>query len=144
MTRITGDPIEVGEILEYVSMPEAGALNMFVGTVRNHADGRKVLRLEYSAYVQMAERMMNEIEQDIKARWPVHRLALVHRIGRLEIGDVAVVTAVSTAHRNEAFEACRYAIDQIKSLVPIWKKEFFDDGEIWVTPGVESARASKP
>lgn len=137
MVTVTSEPIDVGQILEFLRAPEAGGVDVFMGVVRNHAGGRKVLRLEYSAYVPMAEKMMKEIEREIRERWPVHRLVLVHRIGKLEIGDVAVVTAVSTSHRNDAFEACRHAIDQIKECVPIWKKEFFEDGESWVKPGIE-------
>jgi molybdopterin synthase catalytic subunit len=132
MVSISTLPIDVGSILKEVSTPESGGIDVFVGTVRNHSRGKHVIRLEYSAYVPMAEKLMAEIEEDIHRRWPVHHVALIHRIGSLEIGDIAVVTAVSSAHRHVAFEACRYAIERVKAVVPVWKKEFAEDGEVWV------------
>jgi len=132
MVSIVTRPINVSSILNEVSTPESGGIDIFVGTVRNHSKGKRVLRLEYSAYVPMAEKLMAEIEGDIHHRWPVHHVALIHRIGTLEVGDIAVVTAVSSAHRHVACEACRYAIERVKSVVPIWKKEFGEDGEVWV------------
>ena len=96
---------------------------MFMGTVRNHSQGKPVRYLEYTPYTPMAEKLMKEIEQEIRSKWEVQLVVMVHRLGVLSIGEIAVVTAVSCAHRNEAFEACRYAIDRVKEVVPIWKRE---------------------
>ncbi|MBI3492513.1 MAG: molybdenum cofactor biosynthesis protein MoaE [Acidobacteria bacterium] len=109
-----------------------GAVVTFLGLVRNHNVGRSVRHLEYEAYVPLALKTFERIAAEIGERWPSARLALHHRIGRLEIGEASVVIAVSAAHRAEAFEACRYAIDTLKRTVPVWKKEHFEDGEIWV------------
>ncbi len=133
MVAITKEPIDPAALLEQVSSPESGGIDIFIGRVRNHNAGRRVQRLEYSAYVPMAEKILAQIESDIRDRWKVHKVVMVHRIGCLDITDIAVVTAISAAHRNEAFEACRYAIDNIKSLVPIWKKEFFEGGAAWTS-----------
>ncbi len=102
--------------------------------MRNHNAGRRVLRLEYSAYAEMAEGQMAAIEEQASSRFNISRVALVHRQGRLEIGEASVGVAVSAPHRAEAFEACRYAIDRLKTLVPIWKKEVAVNGEYWVEP----------
>ena len=125
MIRVTEAAIEPGEILNGVRTPASGGIDVFIGIVRNHSEGKGVEGLEYSAYVPMAEKLMGEIEAEIRARWPVHNVILVHRIGSLKVGDVAVVTAVSSVHRREAFEACRHAIERIKADVPIWKKEMW-------------------
>jgi molybdopterin synthase catalytic subunit len=132
MIAIVSDSINVDAVIQSVAVPEAGAINVFVGTTRNHSSGKRVLRLEYDAYVPMAEKMMAQIEKEIRSRWEIHKISMVHMIGRLEIGMPSVVIAVSSFHRNEAFEASRYAIDRLKSIVPIWKKEFLEDGEEWV------------
>ena len=105
---------------------------MFVGAVRDHARGRDIRHLEYEAYPGMAEREMERIADEAALRWPGARVAIAHRTGRLEIGDLAVVVAAAAPHRAEAFAACRYAIDTLKERVPIWKKEFAADGEYWV------------
>ncbi|MBK7872040.1 MAG: molybdenum cofactor biosynthesis protein MoaE [Saprospiraceae bacterium] len=110
----------------------AGAVDVFIGTVRDHTQGRKVVRLEYEAYEPMAISEMRKIAEAAIHRWPVQRIAIHHRIGTLQIGDAAVVIAVSTPHREEAFEACKWIIDTLKQTVPIWKKEIFEDGEVWV------------
>ena len=107
---------------------------MFIGTVRNATKGKKVVRLEFEAYETMAVNEMRRIAEDIVTKWPVHKILIHHRTGLLKVGEVPVVIAVSAAHRNAAFDACRYAIDTIKQTVPIWKKEVFEDGEEWVTP----------
>jgi molybdopterin synthase catalytic subunit len=125
-------PINVDEIIKNISTTRSGGIDVFIGTVRNHSHGKRVRQLEYSAYVPMAEKLMAEIEHEIKRKWIVHEVALVHRIGLLQVGEIAVVTAVSAPHRKEAFEACRYAIDRVKSVVPIWKKEYFEKGLAWV------------
>lgn len=132
MTSITQHPIDVSSILESVRTPHSGGTDCFIGTVRNHSHGRRVESLEYTAYIPMAEKLMAAIEEEMRKKWILHNIVLVHRVGVLHVGDVAVVTAVSASHRNEAFEACRYAIDRIKEVVPIWKKEFYEEGTAWV------------
>jgi molybdopterin synthase catalytic subunit len=132
MVLVTSSQIDPGRIFADVSTPQSGGIGIFVGTVRNHSGGKRVSQLEYSAYVPMAEKLMAGIEEEMRHKWVLHQIALVHRIGLLNVGDVAVVTAASSAHRNEAFEACRYSIDRIKSVVPIWKKEFYEGGLAWV------------
>ena len=104
---------------------------VFDGFVRNSFKGKRTLFLEYEAYEAMAYAKMREIGAQIRERFPIHRIAIFHRLGRLEIGETSVLIAVSAAHRREAFEACRYAIDTLKSAVPIWKKEFFAGGAVW-------------
>ncbi len=132
MVAVTHTPIDVERIFREIATPRSGGIDVFVGTVRNHSHGKRVRQLEYSAYVPMAEKLMAEIEQEIKRKWVIESVALVHRVGMLQIGDVAVVTAVSAHHRDAAFEACRYAIDRVKGVVPIWKKEYFEEGMAWV------------
>jgi molybdopterin synthase catalytic subunit len=129
MIQIIDKNIDVVELLASVSVPEAGGIDMFLGTTRNHSKGKKVIRLEYEAYSPMALRMMSEIESEIRKRW---NISVVHRIGVVPVMEASVAIAVSAAHRKEAFEACRYAIDELKKRVPIWKKEIFEDGEVWV------------
>ena len=132
MIQLTDTPINVAQVIRSVDADEAGAVNVFIGTVRNRTDGRRVIRLEYEAYDTMALREMEKLAETVRQRWPVKKLAIHHRKGTLQIGDVAVVIAVSTPHRKAAFEACRYTIDTLKQTVPIWKKEIFEDGEVWV------------
>jgi molybdopterin synthase catalytic subunit len=121
------------EIAAQVDDPGAGGIVIFSGVVRNQTDGRPVKFLEYEAHAPMAETKLREIGAAIRGRWPgVKRVAMLHRIGRLEIGESSVLIAVSAAHRGDAFEACRYAIDTLKRTVPVWKKEHFEDGEVWV------------
>jgi molybdopterin synthase catalytic subunit len=128
MIAITPYAIDLVTIISGISRPEAGGIDVFVGTVRNTSKGRRVRELEYSAYVPMAEKLLKEIEHEIRNKWRVCEVALVHRVGTLTVGEIAVVTAISSPHRKEAFEACRYAIDRIKSVVPIWKKEILEEG----------------
>ncbi len=109
-----------------------GALALFVGVVRNENAGRPVLRLEYDAYEEMALSEMEAIEREARRRWPITEIRIVHRLGRMEIGDASVAVAVASPHRDEAFEACRFAIDTLKRTVPIWKKEFYADGAVWL------------
>ena len=131
--RITRVPIDLGKVLSSVSDESAGGAVMFVGTVRRRSGGEVVQGLEYEVYKAMAEKKMREIEERVKSRWPVKKMTMVHRYGRLRVGEVSVAVAVSTEHRAEAFEACRYAIDTIKSTLPLWKKERLRDGaETWV------------
>lgn len=124
MIAVITTPIDVAKVYEDIRTPESGGIDIFVGTVRNHSNGKNIQALEYTSYVSMAEKQMALIEQEIREQWDVHEVILIHRIGMLVVGDVAVVTAVSASHRKDAFEACRHTIDRIKSIVPIWKKEF--------------------
>ena len=126
-------PLSPDEIAAQVDDPGAGGIVIFSGVVRDQTDGRPVKFLEYEAHAAMAESKLREIGAAIRGRWPgVKRVAMLHRIGRLEIGESSVLIAVSAAHRGDAFEACRYAIDTLKRTVPVWKKEHFEDGEVWV------------
>ena len=120
------------ELVARVASPRAGAITTFHGVVRNNSLGRKVLYLIYEAYPPMAIREMEKIEAEVRQRWEVEKLAITHRIGRLEIGEASVVIAVSSPHRNEALEACHYAIDRLKQTVPVWKKEYWEGGEVWI------------
>jgi len=131
--RVVSEPLSPDAIAAEVDDPAAGGIVIFSGVVRNQTDGRPVKFLEYEAHAAMAETKLREIGAAIRGRWPgVKRVAMLHRIGRLEIGESSVLIAVSAAHRGDAFEACRYAIDTLKRTVPVWKKEHFEDGEVWV------------
>ena len=132
MTEIVTKPIDVQAVIRSVSSPEAGAVVTFDGTVRDHARGKKVTHLFYESYGEMALREMEKIRREALQRWPIHQLSIVHRVGRMDIGESSVFIAVSSAHRKDAFAACRFAIDTLKTTVPIWKKEFYDDGEVWI------------
>ena len=112
--------------------PQSGGVDVFIGTVRDNTKGKKVVRLEFETYESMALSEMRKLAEDILNKWPVHKILIHHRIGTLLPGDVPVIIVVAAAHRNAAFEACRYAIDTFKQTVPIWKKEVFEDGEQWV------------
>ncbi len=125
-------PLSMDVLLAEVSGPGRGGVVTFTGVVRNHSRGERIEHLEYEAYEPMAEKEMRRIAGQVAERWPDVRLAMSHRVGRLEIGDAAVMIAASAAHRPEAFEACRFAIDTLKQTVPIWKKEFAKDGSYWV------------
>lgn len=127
MVSIRTTPLDPASVLAAVSTLQSGGIDIFVGTVRDHSAGRVVKGIEYTAYVPMAEKLMADIEHDVRNQWSVDNIVLMHRIGLLRVGEVAVVTAVAAAHRKEAFEACRYAIDRIKSIVPIWKREIYED-----------------
>ena len=133
MYKITTEPIDVEALYRAVLHDRDGAVVKFCGVVRAYSDsGRAVRYLEYEAYPEMAEAQMRAIGAEIKRRWDIDDVAMVHRIGRLEIGEASVVIAVAAPHRGEAFDACEYAIDTLKETVPIWKKEVFADGEVWV------------
>lgn len=129
---ITHDKIDISKLIEEVTDARAGAIATFIGTVREITNGRKTLYLEYEAYTVMAEKKLRQIGKEIQTEHPEANVAIVHRIGRLEISDIAVAIAVSTPHRPAAFKACRYAIERIKQIVPIWKKEYWEDGSYWV------------
>ena len=129
MIAISRTPINSREVTESVYHPHDGAVVSFEGIVRNHAEGRAVDYLEYEAYPAMAEAQMQLIVEEIIQKWGITHVSMVHRIGRLEIGELAVVVAVGSPHRREAFEACHYAMNRLKETVPIWKKEFYHDHE---------------
>jgi MoaE-MoaD fusion protein len=129
--RLVREPIRTPEIVESLKAPEDGALVVFDGFVRNNFKGQRTLYLEYEAYEEMAAAKIREIGAHIHKKFSIHRLAIVHRLGRLEIGETSVLIAVSSPHRAPAFDACRYAIDTLKKTVPIWKKEFFVGGAVW-------------
>lgn len=142
--QLVRQPINAREIVESVKGQEDGAVVIFDGFVRNSFQGRRTLYLEYEAYEPMAYAKMREIGTQLRAQFPIHRIAIYHRLGRLEIGETSVLIAVSSAHRREAFEACRYAIDTLKRAVPIWKKEHFVGGDVWAegeTPSQEAISA---
>jgi MoaE-MoaD fusion protein len=129
--QIVREPIEPQALLEDLKAPEDGALVVFDGFVRNNFKGRQTLYLAYEAYEPMAYAKMREIGAHIRSNFSIHRLTMIHRLGRLEIGETSVWIAVSSAHRGAAFDACRYAIDTLKKTVPIWKKEYFVGGSVW-------------
>jgi molybdopterin synthase catalytic subunit len=130
--RITTEPIDLGRLVAAVQDPAAGGIATFTGTTRDHNEGRRVTLLEYEAYPGMAEREMERIGAEAARRWPICKIAMVHRAGRVPVGEASVAIAVSAAHRDEAFAACRFAIDRLKEIVPIWKKEHFEGGEVWI------------
>lgn len=136
------EPLDAAGLVEHVKAPEDGAVATFLGVVRNHSRGRRTLHLEYEAYEKMALEKMREIVSEMHSRFAVHRVALVHRLGRLEIGETSVFIAVSAAHRAAALDACRWAIDTLKKTVPIWKKEYFEDGAIWAEGEVPAVPAA--
>lgn len=130
--HVTHDVLDVGAVTELVQHPGAGAIATFVGTTRDHTGDRRVLRLEYEAYRPMADEQLQRVADEMRDQWDLTGVAIHHRLGRLEIGEASLVVAVSSAHRQAAFEACHFSIDRIKQIVPIWKKEFFEGGEVWV------------
>ena len=132
MERLQDDPIRAEDLVREVRGDGDGAVALFLGTVRNRNAGRRVLHLEYHAYPGMAEREMERIEHDAAKRYGASRVAIVHRTGRLEVGEVSVAVAVASAHRAEAMEACRFVIDTLKKTVPIWKKEYYEGGAVWI------------
>jgi molybdopterin synthase catalytic subunit len=135
--EIIDEPIKVEEIVKKVERREAGAITTFIGTVREWTKGRRTLSLEYQAYASMAVKMLEKIGDEIKEKWPTAQTAISHRVGHLEISDIAVVIAVSSPHRKIAYEANEYAIERIKQIVPIWKKEHWEDGETWIGDQLE-------
>jgi len=132
MFEIVSGVIDVARVSAAAADPAAGAIVTFVGTTRDHNDGRRVIRLEYEAYPEMALEQMRRIGATMRERWALARIAMVHRVGVVPIGEASVVIAVSSAHRVAAFEACHFAIDRLKEVVPIWKKEHFEGGELWI------------
>jgi molybdopterin synthase catalytic subunit len=130
MVRLTREAIDLAALQSLA--PADGAIALFVGVVRNENAGRSVLHLEYEAYEEMAIAEMERIEAEARRLWPVSDVRIVHRLGRMQIGEASVAVAVASPHRAEAFEACRFAIDTLKRTVPIWKKEFYADGAVWL------------
>ena len=133
LISITSEPIVPAEVLDLVKSENSGSVNLFIGTVRNKTENKEVIKLEFEAYETMAVKEMEKIAQQAKQKWPINQIAIHHRLGALLIGDIPVVIAVSSPHRKQGFEACQFAIDSLKKTVPIWKKEFFTDGEEWVS-----------
>jgi len=132
MIEITDNPINVQEVINRVYDDEAGGIDVFIGTVRNNTKGKRVAALEFEAYEVMAISELQKIIDQAFVQWPILKIAVSHAKGRRLIGELAVVIAVSAPHRDVAFKACRYVIDTLKQTVPIWKKEIFEDGEVWV------------
>ncbi len=130
--EIVTEPIDERLLVGRVASPRAGAIATFHGVVRDNSLGRKVLYLIYEAYPPMAITEMGKIEKEVRKRWEVEKVAISHRIGRLEIGESSVVIAVSSPHRKEALAACHYAIDRLKQTIPVWKKEYWEGGEVWI------------
>ncbi len=130
--QLTSDTLDQQKCLDAVSDDAAGGTVLFVGTVRDSTKGKKVVQLEFEAYEPMAVKEMRKIAEQITEKWNALHISIHHRVGLLKIGEIPVLIAVSTPHRKEAFEACQYAIDTLKETVPIWKKEVFEDGEVWV------------
>ncbi|MBI1983006.1 MAG: molybdenum cofactor biosynthesis protein MoaE [Acidobacteria bacterium] len=129
--RLTRDPIPTHELAQRLKAPADGAVVIFEGIVRDHSRGRKTVYLEYEAYEPMAIRKMEEIGGEARQKFAIDRVGMIHRLGRLEIGETSVAILVTSAHRRAAFEACQYAIDRLKQVVPIWKKEYFANGAVW-------------
>ncbi|WLR52678.1 molybdenum cofactor biosynthesis protein MoaE [Bacillus tianshenii] len=140
--EITNQPLELNVMLEKVLHPGAGAVTHFIGTVREWTKGKRTLFLEYEAYIPMAEKKLAQIGNEIVGKWPGTKVAISHRIGVLEISDIAVIIAVSSPHRKAAYEANEYAIERIKEMVPIWKKEKWENGEEWI--GDQRERTAYP
>jgi len=132
LISITEKPIDVNKLLSDVSDQSSGASILFTGTVRDHNEQDKVSKLHYEAYQEMAEKILQEIENEIHTRWKINKFVAIHRTGTLKVGEVSVAIAVSAEHRKEAFEACKFGIDAIKDKAPIWKKEFAESGAEWL------------
>ena len=132
MIELDYTPLDIQKAIHYVSGDSVGGIDVFIGTVRDSTQGKKVIALEFEAYEKMAISEFEKIVKQAHEQWPISKIAILHALGKKEIGDLAVVIAVSAAHRHAAFQACRYIIDTLKETVPIWKKEIFDDGEVWV------------
>jgi molybdopterin synthase catalytic subunit len=130
--KLSVSTLDVQYCIDWVMSPECGGIDVFIGTVRNATKGKAVVKLEFEAYEKMAISEMDKIAQQAFAKWPVQKILIHHRTGVLQVGEIPVIIAVAAAHRDAAFDACRYLIDTLKQTVPIWKKEIFEDGEVWV------------
>jgi molybdopterin synthase catalytic subunit len=138
------EPLSVERCIDAVRRPGSGGLVTFIGSVREVSEGKKVRQLEYEAYEPMALEKLHQVIEEATERWPVQAMAIQHRLGKLAIGEDAVIIAVSCPHRAEAFAACQYAIDRLKEIVPIWKKEYGEGGEVWVGgPTLETASSNR-
>lgn len=135
MFQLVRDPIDIQKVAGSIHKPEDGAVVVFEGVVRNNAKGKAVRFLEYDAYEPMALRKLEEIGTLARSQFEIRDMAIVHRLGHMDIGECSTVIVVTSAHRGPAFDACRFAIDKIKEIVPIWKKEFYEDGEVWIEGG---------
>jgi molybdopterin synthase catalytic subunit len=142
--QLVRGPIEIASLVQHVRAPEDGAIVTFDGFVRNQSHNRATLYLDYEAYESMAVVKMREIGEQLHEKYRIHRVAMAHRLGRLEIGETSVFIAVSAPHRAAAFDACRFAIDTLKRTVPIWKKEYFADGAVWADGELPPAPAATP
>jgi molybdopterin synthase catalytic subunit len=141
--EVTPEPLDLGRLVGAVSRNTSGAVASFLGVVREFARGRRVHHLEYDAYPEMATETMRQIGEEIRARWPVDGIAIVHRTGRLAIGEASIAIAIASPHRREALEACAYAIERVKEIVPIWKREVWTDGAEWIGSTVEEYQARR-
>jgi len=130
--EITREPIDIPGLRSRLLRGSSGAVVIFDGVARDNTKGRPTLYLEYEGYIEMALRMMRQVGQEAREKWPINRVGIIHRLGRIDISESSVVIVVTSAHRRVAFEACHYAIDRLKKIVPIWKKEYFEDGAVWV------------
>ena len=130
--QLLKEALDVDKCVQFVTAPNTGGIHVFIGTVRNHSKGKRVIRLEFEAYEPMAISEMQKIARRATEKFDIHSMAIHHRVGTLYIGEIPVVIAVGAAHREAAFQACKFAIDTLKETVPIWKKEIFEDGEVWV------------
>ena len=130
--EITREPIDIPGLRARLLAGESGAVVIFDGVARNNTKGRRTLYLEYEGYTEMALKTLAQICAEAREKWPINRVGIIHRLGRIEISESSVVIVVTSAHRRVAFEACHYAIDRLKKIVPIWKKEYFEDGAVWV------------
>jgi molybdopterin synthase catalytic subunit len=142
--RITEQPLDAQMLAGLVRSDDCGAVTLFYGVVRNHSEGRGVERMEYEAHASMALKKLREVGEEAKSRFPIREIGVWHRVGLLELGEASLLVAVASEHRKEAFEACHWAVDRVKEVVPVWKKEHFRDGAAWVeghpveTPGLSS------
>ena len=142
--QLVTEPIDASTLIRHVRAPEDGAIVTFDGFVRHQSHNRRTLYLDYEAYEPMALAKMREIAAQLHQKYRIHRVAIVHRLGRLEIGETSVLIAVSAPHRAAAFDACRFAIDTLKRTVPIWKKEYFEDGAVWADGELPPAPVATP
>ena len=138
--RVVERKLDPAELIAAVAGPDRGAIASFIGAVRDHHAGRRVLRMEYHAYPSMAEQVMREIGAEVERRFGTPHVAIHHRIGMMAIGDVSVIIAIAAAHRREALDACRFAIERLKATVPIWKKEFYDERVSWIEGSEEPSK----
>ncbi|MBI2192577.1 MAG: molybdenum cofactor biosynthesis protein MoaE [Planctomycetes bacterium] len=132
MIEVTRHPIDIEAVTRSAYAETSGAVVTFLGTARQDREGKRLILLEYEAYPEMALKQLEQVRQEILTRWPADQVSMVHRFGPIRVGEASIAIAVSCPHRQQAFEACRYAIDRIKEIVPVWKKEVWEDGSEWV------------